>query len=67
MAEYIANVRFVFTMPALEGAESALVRLQEAASSAGFEMRDAAIGPAPHDEDSAEEWTEYGPPPLAEE
>lgn len=55
MADYIANVRFLFTMSALEDGESALRRLQEAASSVGFEMRDGAIAPAPHDEDSSDE------------
>lgn len=61
----IATVRFAFTIPTLEDAGAALRRLQMAAESAGFEMRDGTITPATPTT-TADAWTGYAPlPPEA--
>jgi hypothetical protein len=59
MVDLIATVRFAFTISSLEDSAAALRRLQEAALTAGFEMRDGSISPAPHDTPAA-----TGPEPV---
>ena len=61
MPTFSAEVQFRFECESLEEARSSLRKLAQAAESAGFELTQGKVVPAPDTPDELQGWTEYGP------
>jgi hypothetical protein len=59
MPQFFADVRLQFDAESLEAAGGKLHRLAEAALSAGFDLLDGKVTPAPNDEQRSEGGTPY--------
>ena len=58
---FSAEVQFRFECASLEEAGNSLRKLAQAAESAGFELTQGKVVPAPETPDELQGWTDYGP------